>query len=278
MDCGLHQTATSPISIATAVVAGASALVYLRGWSRVRRWFPEFAAACRPGLFLAGLLLAWIVIGSPLSVLDHRLLTFHMLQHLVLMTIAAPLLLLARPGAAFLRGLSTPLRRAAFILLRSTPAVRLARALTNPAVCWLAGTGVVIAWHVPAAHELSMRSQPWHLVQHLTFLAGGLLFWWPVVDTSRAAERFLPAAPVYLFLATLPCDALSAFLAFCGRVVYPSHASAHASFALSALQDQQCAGALMWFWVTIAYLLPATAITLRLLWPRSREARVWSTR
>jgi len=76
---------------------------------------------------------------------------------------------------------------------------------------------------------------------------------------------------LYLFLATLPCDALSAFLVFCGRVVYPSHRSAQALFGFSPLQDQECAGALMWFWVTIAYLLPAIVITLRMLSPPARE-------
>ncbi len=75
----------------------------------------------------------------------------------------------------------------------------------------------------------------------------------------------------YLFLATLPCDALSAFLVFCGRVVYPSHRSAQALLGFSPLQDQECAGALMWLWVTIAHLLPAIVITLRMLSPPARE-------
>ena len=74
-----------------------------------------------------------------------------------------------------------------------------------------------------------------------------------------------PLVPIYLFLATLPCDALSAFLAFCGRVVYSCHRAAPTLLHLSPLQDQQCAGALMWFWVTVAYLIPAIAVTLRLL-------------
>src|SRR2546425_7949691 len=118
-----------------------------------------------------------------------------------LMTIAAPLLLLASPGAAFLRGLPVPARRAAIWALRSDRVRRIGRALTHPAVCWLVGTGVVIAWHVPAAHELGLRSSSWHLVQHATFFASGLLFWWPVVHgTPRTA---LGAAPLYLFLATL---------------------------------------------------------------------------
>lgn len=198
----------------------------------------------------AGLFVAWLVLGSPLSALDHALLTFHMVQHLLLMTVAAPLILLGASRAAPSGALRAPPARGALV-----------------AFCWLAGTVVVVAWHVPAAFELGMRSHVWHLIQQVTFLIAGLLFWWPVIHSSS------PLAPLYLFLATLPCDALSAFLAFCGRVVYPSHQAAHHGlFGLSPLQDQECAGALMWFWVTIAYLLPAIAITLRLLSPSRRAA------
>ncbi|HYV68092.1 MAG TPA: cytochrome c oxidase assembly protein [Myxococcales bacterium] len=257
-------------SIAATAAIAAAALLYLRGLRRLRSQYPEIAAGCRPSLLLAGLAVLWVVIASPLSALDHRLLTFHMLQHLVLMTIAAPLLLLSGPGAAFLRGLPVPARRAAIWALRSDPVRRIGRALTHPALCWLVGTGIVIAWHVPPAHELGLRSSFWHVVQHATFFGAGLLFWWPIVyGTARTA---LGAAPLYLFLATLPCDALSAFLSFCGRVIYPSHAGAPVFLGMNALQDQECAGALMWFWVTIAYLLPAAAITLRMLWPRAAEA------
>jgi len=194
------------------------------------------------------MLVVWVVIGSPLSTLDHALLTFHMVQHLLLMTIAAPLIL---------QGASPTVRR-------------IGRSITHPVFCWLAGTAVVVAWHVPAAHALGMSAPSWHLVQHATFLAGGLPFWWPVVNPGSSSGKWDRSfAPVYLFLATLPCDALSAFLAFCGRVVYPSHHSGHPLFGLSPLQDQECAGALMWFWVTIAYLIPAVVITVRMLSPSS---------
>jgi putative membrane protein len=271
----LHCAASAPWSswlpVTLAIVL--TALAYVRGRRRLHRCFPEIAAGSRPWLFLGGLLVVWTVIGSPLSTLDHRLLTFHMLQHLVLMTIAAPLLLLATPGPAFLRGLPIPLRRATVWLLGSNAAFRIARSLTDPIVCWLAGTTVVIAWHVPAAHELSMASPAWHLVQHVTFLIGGILFWWPIVHPRQDSNgSFSPFTPLYLFLATLPCDALSAFLSFCGRSVYPSHQAAHATFGLTALHDQECAGGLMWFWVTIAYLLPAAVIVVRMLSPPDRES------
>ena len=224
-------------------------------WPHIPSGSPKLASRCRPGALVAGMFVVWVVIGSPLSTLDHELLTFHMVQHLLLMTIAAPLILLGSPGA-----------------LRSPAVRRIGRWITHPVFCWLAGTAVVVAWHVPPAHELGMSSPSWHLMQHATFLAGGLLFWWPVVNPGSSSGKWDRSfAPVYLFLATLPCDALSAFLAFCGRVVYPSHQSGHPHFGLSPLQDQECAGALMWFWVTIAYLIPAVVITVRMLSPSSRR-------
>ena len=201
------------------------------------------------------MVVAWIVIGSPLSAVDRDLLTFHMVQHLVLMTIAAPLILVGNPAVALRSLLRRPMADAT--------ARALGRLLLHPVSCWLAGTVVVVAWHVPALHERAMSSPSWHLIQQLSFLAGGLLFWRPVL--ARPAD---PLVPIYLFLATLPCDALSAFLAFCGRVVYSCHRAAPTLLHLSPLQDQQCAGALMWFWVTVAYLVPAIAVTLRLLSPR----------
>jgi len=197
----------------------------------------------------AGLLVALIVIATPVSALDHQLLTFHMVQHLVLMTVAAPLILAGIP--------------ATWRLHRS----RIARRLLHPVSCWLAGTVVVLAWHVPAAHQLTMSSPSWHFIQQVSFLAGGLLFWCPVMARGPAN----PFVPLYLLLATFPCDALSAFLAFCGRVVYACHQPATAFFGLTPLKDQQCAGALMWFWVTVAYLVPAIAVTLRLLSPRPEQ-------
>jgi putative membrane protein len=277
MPCDLHEvTPTSgSISIPATVAILAVALLYLRGWRRLRNGIPEVAAGCRPAAFAGGMLVLWIVVASPLSTLDHVLLTFHMLQHLLLMTAAAPLILLGTPDVALSRGLPQLGRGAVGRFLRSAAVGRIGRSVTHPAICWLAGTAVVVVWHVPPAHELGMRSYSWHMIQHATFLAAGLLFWSPIIN-ARPSSATLPrsSAPLYLFLATLPCDALSAFLVFCGRVVYPSHRSAQALFGLSPLQDQECAGALMWFWVTIAYLLPAIVITLRMLSPPARESAV----
>jgi cytochrome c oxidase assembly factor CtaG len=198
---------------------------------------------------MMGLFALWIVVGSPLAAMDHHLLTAHMAQHLLLMTVAAPLILLGAPAIA-----------------SSRVAGRIA---SHPVFCWLAGTVTVIGWHVPALFELGMRTGYWHAIEHASFFAAGLLFWLPVIPPSLAAwPRW--NIPLYLFLATLPCDALSAFLTFCGRVVYPHYASVHRMFDISPLGDQEIAGALMWVWVTFAYLVPAAVVTMQILSPQRR--------
>jgi putative membrane protein len=199
--------------------------------------------------FMGGVFVTWIAVGSPLAGMDHHLLTAHMVQHLLLMTVAAPLILLGALDR--LRGFGGT--------------------VIHPMFCWLAGTTVVVGWHVPALFELGMRSEGWHAFEQATFLAAGVLFWWPVIQPWPSLAR-LPrwGVPLYLFVATLPCDALSAFLTFCGHVVYPHYLSVPRAFDISPLGDQECAGALMWVWVTFVYLAPAAVVTIQILSPQRR--------
>lgn len=176
-----------------------------------------------------------------LAHLDHHYLTGHMVQHLFLTLVAAPLLVFGL--RSWLRVYRRP----------------------HLAVCWLAGTLTVIFWHVPAVFELALRSPVWHTVEQASFLIGGCMFWWPVLHTGFEAENW--SIPMYLFLAALPCDILSAFLAFSDRVVYRHYAAGH-----RALEDQALAGALMWVTVTFAYLIPALFITAQLLRVRHTSA------
>ena len=228
--------------------------------------------------FLGGLFSLWIAIASPLSALDHQSLIAHMLQHLLLMTVAAPLILLGAPAVTLMHGLPQRFVRDGLgPLLRWPPLQWLGQAIAHPVFCWLAATAAVIGWHIPALFELGLQSDWWHVIEYSCFFLAGLLFWWPVVQPwQHASKQPQWSVPLYLFLATLPCDALSAFLTFCDRVVYPSHFSTHRLFGMSALPDQQWAGALMWVWVTIAYLVPAVALTIQILSPQ-RIARVERT-
>src|SRR6266478_3298304 len=200
-----------------------AALIYLRGLLRLRRLDLDSVEAWHTGGFILGLFLIWLATASPLSSLDHESLTAHMVQHLLLMTFAPPLILL-------------------------------------------------VAWHIPAVFVLGLRSQMWHGIEQVSFLASGLLFWWPVVQPWRSSSKWPESSLlVYLFLTTLPCDILSGFLVFCERVVYPVYFSSSQPFGLSALEDQQCAGALMWTCVTVVYLIAGAIVTARLLSPHSSQ-------
>jgi cytochrome c oxidase assembly factor CtaG len=106
------------------------------------------------------------------------------------------------------------------LLFRSPPVQEVGRVLSQPALCWLAAAAALVGWHVPSLFALGVQSHLWHAVEHVCFLGCGFLFWWPVVQPW-------PSVPIwprwsillYLFLATLPCDVLSGFLAFSDRVV-----------------------------------------------------------
>ena len=257
-----HHAVSEPILISTLLIAVAS--VYAYGWLRLRT-----LQLWHAGSFLLGLALIWVAVVSPLAALDHELLTAHMVQHLLLMTLAAPLLWLGAPVKAVLHGLPRGFVQVVVARLsRSVPIQRMERVLTHPAVCWLGATCTLIGWHVPAAFTLGMQSNMWHAIECASFLGTGLLFWWPIVQPWPGRSRYSDwSILLYLFLATLPCDILSGFLVFCDRVVYPIYLSSAERFGLSALQDQEYAGALMWTVVTIVYVIAGTIFTVRLLLP-----------
>src|SRR3977135_3280422 len=121
----------------------AVALLYLRGWFGLRRTLPNVLSVGQLAAFVSGLVALWAAVASPLAVLDHRLLTAHMAQHLLLMTVAAPLILLGAPAIALLHALPQRfIRRVLRPLLQSTPARGLGRIVTRPVFCWLASTAV----------------------------------------------------------------------------------------------------------------------------------------
>ena len=258
-------------TVLTTVILALLAFVYSRGWLRLRRASPVLFPPWRAAAFIAGLFSVWIALGSPLAALDHQLLTVHMMKHLLLMIVGAPLILLGAPAMPLLCGLPK------WFMRRGRTPPFLGHFLSNPVFCWLAGTAAVIAWHIPTLFQLGLSSNTWHIVEDVCFLSAGLLFWRPIIRTGpREAKGLQWSMPLYLFLGTLPCDILSAFLTFCGRVVYPNYVSAARIVNLSPLQDQECAGALMWVCVTFAYLIPAVVITMQILSPSraQREAQV----
>jgi putative membrane protein len=253
-----HHGGTESFWISGAFIL--AVFLYLQKWLNVRGQHHSNVGIWRAISFVFGLLLIWVATASPLAVLDHETLTAHMVQHLLLMTLAPPLILLGLP------------RKATSLSLRSQTKRQFAGWVTHPAFCWFAAAGTLVVWHIPSAFMLGLRSPLWHGAEQASFLATGLLFWRPVIRPSQDGST-LPESSIllYLFLATLPCDILSGFLVFCDRVVYPVFLSAPRSFVFSALEDQQCAGALMWTCVTVVYLIAATLYAARLLSPHRSE-------
>jgi cytochrome c oxidase assembly factor CtaG len=264
-------TVPIPFSLATILAA----IFYLRGWRHLRSAAANAIPSWRAASFLVGVFLIWLAVGSPLALLDEELLTAHMVQHLLLMTVAPAMILTGAPGMPMLHGLPQPFVQSVVgPVLRWPPLQFIGRVLSQPAVCWLTAAAALVGWHVPVVFNLALQSEGWHIVEHSSFLATGFLFWWPVIQPW-------PSVPVwprwsilpYLFAATLPCDILSAYLTFCDRVIYPAYLSAPRLFGLSALEDQECAGALMWTCITVIFLVPAARITLQLLAPNPELRR-----
>jgi len=145
--------------------------------------------------------------------------------------------------------------------------------LTHPISCWLAATVTLIGWHSPAAFEFALRLDFWHEIEHACFFATSILFWWPVMQPWPSVARWPRwSIPLYLFIGMMANDALSAFLAFCDRVLYPSYAPGSPLFTISPLDDQALAGALMWVFGSFVYLIPAVVITLQMLSPRGSHS------
>lgn len=242
---------------------------YVRGWLHLRKAFPQIITWRHMAVFIGGIIAILVAVASPLAALDEELLTVHMVQHLLLMAVAPPLILLGRPALSLLHGVPKHFVQAIVgPVLRWTPVRRLGKIITHPVFCWIVASMTVIGWHLPAVFALAQSSAAWHEIQHASFLLAGFLFWWPVIQPWPSVSRSPKwSIPLYLFLATLPCDALSAFLTFCGRVVYPHYLSASGAMQISALQDQEWAGVIMWVSVTFIYMAPALALTVRILSP-----------
>ncbi len=246
-----------------------AAILYVRGWRGLAylrsTLLPDWRLAC----FLAGLTSLWLAIASPLDAFGNFLLTAHMIQHLLIMVVAPPLILLGSPQNLLLRGLPRWASRDAFGPFLSWRLLqRFGRLVTHPAFCWFAAAVALLGWHIPAAYDLALASPGWHDLEHACLLGTSLLFWWPVVQpwpvTARWHRWIIPA---YLLCGDLVTTALAAVLCFSDRPLYPAYATVPRLFGMSELSDQVTAGAIMWVFGSFVLLGAAVMITVRLLDP-----------
>ena len=212
--------------------------------------------------FLCATLLLLVDLVSPIDTLgDTYLLSAHVLQHFLLALIIPPLWLLGIP------------RLFVDALLERARLRALERALSHPSVAWPLGVGTMLVWHVPLFFNTALANEPLHILQHLSFLATGTIFWWPIVNP--VPERRLPALPAiaYLFSACAACSLLGAVLTFSPPGAYPAYLHPDDSLGLLPLirrgwgidpaSDQQLGGMLMWVPGCLVYLSAILATVAR---------------
>ena len=243
------------------------AFLYIRGWRKLHRESPHRYTQERLASFFAGLLALFLALASPLDAFGNLLLQAHMVQHLLLIMIAPPLILLGQPVLPLLRGLPHRVFKDGLGPFLAWHGLRrLGRVLTHPVTAWLALTAAIVFWHAPRFYDLGLSSSRWHGVEHASFFYTALLFWWPIVEVWPSRSQWPRWAMIpYLVLADFVNTALSAWLVFSTHVVYRTYELAPRLGSLSALEDQSTAGAIMWVPGSIAYLIPAFIVAMRLL-------------
>ncbi|MGD0939710.1 MAG: cytochrome c oxidase assembly protein [Terracidiphilus sp.] len=256
-----------PLFLTTAILL--SSTVYICGWFAIRKTRPVLFPVWRLAAFLLGLATIWLSIASPLDGFADVLLSAHMVEHLLLMSFAPPLLLLGYPIVPVLRGLPhgviihliAPLIRSKFLR-------NLGNFLTTPLVAWLAMNLIFLGWHVPAAYDFALEHERWHNFEHICFLGSAILFWWPIIRPwpSRVQHGgwFML---LYLVSADIVNTALSAFLAFCDRPVYSYYLRQPDPFHISPMSDQIVGAVIMWVIGSLVFLVPVTLIAMNLLQP-----------
>lgn len=232
---------------------------------RGRRLLRDEHDGMRLGAFVAGLLVIFIATESPLDAFDGLLLSAHMCQHLLLLMIAPPLVLLGHPTLPLLRGLPKAFVKEGLGPFLSWPALRRClRWLTSPPVAWIIFAVSTISWHLPAFYEMAIHSPTWHGIQHACFFWTGILFWWPVVLPSHTRSRWPRWIIIpYLLFADILNTVLSALFVFSGHVLYPTYENIRLG-GVAARDDQTLAGLIMWVPGSLVYLVPAILISVHL--------------
>lgn len=203
----------------------------------------------QPWYFAAGVVTLFIALTSPIDTLASILFLMHMTQHVLLIMVAAPLILL---------GLPTPLL---------TPLVQNTRIktglawLTHPAIAFILYNFTLVIWHLPTLYEAALRHDVLHSLEHAMFFGTALLSWWPLLSPLPQLPRLAyPAQILYIFLLAIPAGILGAVLVFSGQAFYPTYIAAPRLGDFSALADQQAGGLVMMVPSKMIYLVALTII------------------
>jgi cytochrome c oxidase assembly factor CtaG len=242
-------------------------LLYVSGRIRLSRRARRSGPIGWQDLFFCGgmLTLAGALI-SPLHWLGEHLFTFHMIEHEIVMAVSAPLIVLARPVGLLLWGLPRRARRGLGAVMRA-PLIRRAWDWCTGATSATVIHGVAIwGWHLPLLFDAAVTNTAMHRLQHVSFFATAILFWWAVVWKSDHG-----AAAWHLFLTMIHTSILGALMALAPRVLYIAQTQTAMAWGLTPLEDQQLAGMIMW--VPAGTIYAASAMTMLALWIRGSSGR-----
>jgi cytochrome c oxidase assembly factor CtaG len=252
-------------------IAGLLLAAAAYAWA-VRRINREHPASRQPPyrswLFFGGLAVIGVAILSPIEAYEGALFSVHMVQHMLLELVAAPLLLAGAPITLALRAATPPVRRRLLAILQS----RLVHAISFPVVAWVLFAAVNWGWHFSVLYDQALENQTLHYFQHGTFLGAALLFWWPVVGADPSPWRIPhPVRILYLFLAMPQNSFLGVALLSASNVLYPHYLTNGRDWGLSPLEDQALGGTIMWVVGDVFFL--AGMMLVAWLWMRHEDRR-----
>ena len=250
------QPLTLAALVATAALYGRGVGLLWKGGRRrgVRSW--------QVASFVAGLAAIFVALVSPVHAVSQALLSAHMAQHVLLLAVAPPLIVLGSPAVAFAAALPARWRRSARSSGRTPPLPPVRRALSQPFVVWALALLALWLWHAPPLYQLALRSQSVHVLEHATFFGTALLFWWVALQPS--GPRRLPRGfdVLYVFTGSFQGAALGFLMTFATVPLYPFYGTTVGAWGLTPLQDQQLAGIFMWLPTGVIYLIAAGGLFL----------------
>ncbi len=247
------------------ILLAVAALLYASGSRR-----EALLSAGRRALFWTGWFALIIALISPLHPLGEALFSAHMVQHEILMIVAAPLLVLSRPLVTFLWGMPFEWRRLAGRWAKAEPVQRVWVFLTDPLTAWWVHAAAIWIWHAPVMFDLTLRSELAHTAQHLSFFLSALLFWWALFYAH--GRKSYGAGVLYVFTTAVHTSILGALLTFAPHIWYAAYGATVQSWGLTPLEDQQIGGLIMWVPASLVYL--AAGLALFAAWLRESDLRV----
>ena len=254
------------------VVLAALALAAIGWWLLIRRvdgaHHPHPHPRSRQLAFLGGLAAIAIALTSPIEAYEGELFSVHMLQHMLLELVAAPLLLLGAPATLALRAATPSVRRRLLTILHS----RVVSVISFPLLGWVVFAAVNWGWHFSTLYNQALET-PWlHDLQHMTFLGAALLFWWPVIGADPARWRLpYPVRLFYLFLAMPQNSFLGIALMSAPAALYSHYVTNGRTWGPSPIDDQSIGGMLMWVGGDVVFLLAMGLVVAA--WVRAEDRR-----